>query len=93
MAWMVVDEDFDLQGFAEEVQAQLAGYARPLFLRIGEALDTTGTFKHRKVDAVAEGFDPNRITDPLYFLDAKEGTYVPLDATLHRRIVAGELRV
>ncbi len=93
MAWMVVDEDFDLPGFAEEVQAQLPSYARPLFLRIGEALETTGTFKHRKVEAVAEGFDPSRISDALYFLDAKEGTYVPLDAALHDRIVAGEIRV
>ena len=55
-------------------------------------METTGTFKHRKVDLVSDGFDPAKISDPLFFLDGDRG-YVPLDASLHERVVRGEVRV
>ena len=40
-----------------------------MFLRIRKDIDVTTTFKQKKVDLVKEGFDPDRITDPLYFND------------------------
>ena len=63
----------------------LAAYARPLFLRILPEMEITGTFKHRKVDLVREGFDPRKIPDAIYFRDAAAGRYVPLDAGALRR--------
>jgi fatty-acyl-CoA synthase len=72
---------------------QPAAYARPLFLRLQPALEVTGTFKHRKVGLVEEGFDPARTPDPLYFADAERGAYVPLDAALYARIASGALRL
>jgi fatty-acyl-CoA synthase len=75
------------------VCAQLPDYARPLFLRFRPSLDMTGTFKQRKVDLVGEGFDPARVSDPLYFNDAAQKRFAPIDADLHRRIVAGEMRL
>jgi fatty-acyl-CoA synthase len=56
-------------------------------------MEITGTFKHRKVDLVREGYDPDRISDPIYFRDPQQGTYVPLDGELFRRIESGEIRV
>ncbi len=53
----------------------------------------TSTFKQRKVALVEEGFDPGRITDPLYFDHPEAGTYVVLDAPLHARILTGEIRL
>ena len=38
---------------------------------IGAEIEITGTFKHRKVELVKQGFDPAAITDPLYFLDGE----------------------
>jgi fatty-acyl-CoA synthase len=93
MASLVVAEDFDLEDFGLRVQAELPSYARPLFLRIEPRIEITGTFKHRKVEAVKQGFDPGTISDPLFFFDAKEGRYLPLDEAIHRRIVEGDLRV
>lgn len=93
MASLVVDEAFDLEAFHGAVEAALPSYARPLFLRLLPEIEITGTFKHRKVDAVKEGFDPARIRDPLYFLDPTSGGYAPLDAALHARIRAGDVRL
>jgi fatty-acyl-CoA synthase len=92
MAALVVDASFDAARLAERVARELPAYARPLFLRLKPELEVTGTFKHRKIDLVNEGFDPAKISDRLLFLDGERG-YVPLDAALYERIGRGELRL
>ena len=57
----------------------LPSYARPLFLRIEADTRITVTFKQHKVDLVKEGFDPNVISDPLYYISNDNKTYLPLD--------------
>ena len=79
--------------YEAEAARALPAYARPLFLRMLPEIEITGTFKHRKVDSVAEGFDPSCVDDALYFLDAMSGGYVPLDGALHDRILAGDVRL
>ena len=44
--------------------------------------------------ALAEqGFDPARVTDPLYVYDAERETYVELDAPRYAAIVEGSTRL
>jgi fatty-acyl-CoA synthase len=92
MAALVVVADFDLALFGDYVARTLAPYAQPLFLRLIANLETTGTFKHRKMDLVADGFDPGKIASGLYFHDRNEG-YVPLTAALYAMILTGEVRL
>jgi fatty-acyl-CoA synthase len=92
MAALVVSDDFDPSRLVERCTRELPAYARPLFLRLLPQIEITGTFKHRKVELVKEGFDPSGLSDPLFFLDGERG-YVPLDAGLHGRIVRGEQRI
>ena len=93
MAAVVVDSlsEFDLPGLRAHVEAALPAYARPLFLRFRTALDVTGTFKPKKTELVAEGFDPAHITEPLYFDDRRAGAYVKLEGALFDAIVSGAL--
>lgn len=94
MSLVIEDHDaFDLAAFHAHVKTQLPDYARPLFLRFRRHLETTGTFKQRKVDLLADGFDPSRIFDPLYFDMPGENRYVPLDEELYERVVSGKLRL
>jgi fatty-acyl-CoA synthase len=93
MAALVVDGGFDPAQLAAHVARELPSYARPLFLRLQPELEVTGTFKHRKVDLVEEGFDPARVTDPVLFFDVERGAYVPLDGALHARILGGGVRI
>lgn len=58
----------------------LPSYARPLFLRLEGSTRVTVTFKQHKVDLVKEGFDPSKISDPLFFLSQEAKTYLPLDS-------------
>jgi fatty-acyl-CoA synthase len=92
MASLVVGPEFDLVRLADHVDAELPVYARPLFLRLQSEIETTGTFKYRKLDLVTDGFDPARVREPLFFKDSSAG-YVPLDSGLHARIAAEELRL
>lgn len=93
MAALVVEDGFDLAAFAQHLAEQLPPYARPAFLRISEALETTSTFKQRKLDLVKEGFDPNAICDPLYVLHPEVNTYVPLGPALFSEIDQERIRL
>ncbi len=72
--------------FRRHLAQRLPAYARPLFLRIQDAIEVTATFKHKKNDLAREGFDPAAIADAIYFDDPAQQAYVPLDAALYERI-------
>ena len=55
-------------------------------------LDTTGTFKIRKVDLVSDGYDPGRIEGDVYFKDPKRG-YVKLTRPVFERLQAGAFKL
>ncbi|HEX2256956.1 MAG TPA: long-chain-acyl-CoA synthetase [Afifellaceae bacterium] len=93
MAALVVEDDFDLEGFHDHVVQQLPAYARPVFLRLRRQMDVTSTFKLRKVELAKQGFDPDASDEPLYFNHPERGAYVPLDRQLHDDILAGRLRL
>jgi fatty-acyl-CoA synthase len=93
MAALVVAADFDPGELRRALAARLPEYARPVFLRIVPAIELTGTFKLRKQELALEGYDQGRIGDALYVDHAAAGAYVRLDAALHRRLLAGELRL
>ncbi|KAF7658738.1 hypothetical protein LDENG_00008370 [Lucifuga dentata] len=86
-------EDFDCSDTYKQVVTFLPSYARPLFIRIQPCLELTGTFKMKKVKLVEEGFHPDRITDPLYFLDPEKKTYVPLTEEIYKAIASMEIKL
>ena len=92
MASLIVGPDFSLEELYEIVESELATYARPLFLRLQPEMQITGTFKHRKLDLVAEGFDPSRIADPLYFRDPRAKAFATLDSAMFEEIASGSVR-
>jgi fatty-acyl-CoA synthase len=92
-AALVVEKDFDVARFREEAASRLPPYARPVFLRILSSLEATGTFKPRKQELIQQGFNPERISDPLYFDDARLQRYVPLDKVLFTAIANGSMRL
>jgi fatty-acyl-CoA synthase len=92
MAALVVDEGFDIKAFGEHVGQELPPYAQPLFVRILPAIETTGTFKVRKMDLVADGYDPEKVKGPLFFHDPKRG-YVKVTKGVYDKIATGLVKV
>lgn len=96
MAALIVNGGFDLDALHAHVTKELPAYARPVFLRIHQedpSEHTTGTFKLKKTDLVAEGWDPEKISEPLYFDDPEAGRYVELTTDIRAAIESGEKRV
>jgi fatty-acyl-CoA synthase len=91
MAGLVVGDGFDPKTFGAFIDQRLPPYAQPVFLRILPGIQITGTFKYRKLDLVADGFDPAAVKDPL-FVRGEKG-YQKLTRPLMAKILAGEARV
>jgi fatty-acyl-CoA synthase len=91
MAGLVVGDGFDPKSFGAFVAQRLPSYAQPVFLRLLPAMAVTGTFKYRKLDLVAEGFDPAVVRDPLYVRG--QNGYQKLTRPLYAKLVSGEVRV
>ncbi|XP_008141354.1 long-chain fatty acid transport protein 2 isoform X1 [Eptesicus fuscus] len=85
--------EFDGKKLFKHIADYLPGYARPRFLRIQDTIEITGTFKHRKVTLVEEGFNPAVIKDALYFLDDKAAMYVPMTEDIYNAIRAETMKL
>jgi len=90
MACLVSEGRFNAKAFAAYVDAELPSYARPVFLRLRKTMDTTGTFKYRKVDLVADGFDPSKTSDLIYVRD--KATYVRMKPERYAEILHGQAK-
>ncbi len=84
---------FDGAGLARGLCETLPPYAVPVFIRLREEQDTTGTFKYRKVDLKTDGFDPVSVTDPLYVLLDRDKGYERLTERVAEAIAAGGCRL
>ena len=93
MVAAVVDRQFDLDTLRDHLTRRLPAYAHPVAVRICAALDTTETFKQKKQELARDGFDPRRLTDPLFFREPKSGAYRPIDADAYARILDGSIRL
>lgn len=93
MAAIVIKQDHKLNGqkLFSHLLDTLPSYAWPRFIRVQTALDVTETFKQQKLKLVQEGFNPEIISDPLYFLDLPHKTYIVLSVSLYKDIVSGKL--
>jgi fatty-acyl-CoA synthase len=62
-------------------------------LRFQSEIDMTSTFKQRKLDLVADGFDPERVPNGVFFRESERNNFVRLDAALYGRIISGALKL
>ena len=85
---------FDVAGLAQRLEGHLAALSRgPCFLRLQPEIEVTGTFKQRKVELVAEGFDPAAIADPLYWFDPTTRRYEKLTAAIYDDITNDRIKL
>ena len=56
-------------------------------------MDFTVTFKHKKTDLSREGFDPNVVTDPLFYMDSQRQTYSVLDEGVLNQVLTAKAKL
>ncbi|KAL2762649.1 bile acyl-CoA synthetase isoform 1 precursor, partial [Daubentonia madagascariensis] len=86
-------QTFDGQKLFRHVRAWLPAYAAPHFIRIQDALEITSTFKLVKTRLVREGFNVGVIVDPLFVLDSRAQTFLPLTADIYQAVCEGTWRL
>jgi len=88
-------QNFDFSSLYSYLKAHLPSYTIPLFLRIrppGQENEKTSTLKFQKFHYSRQGFNPSEVgNDQLYFCDHGQGTYVPIDEALYKKICSGEV--
>jgi fatty-acyl-CoA synthase len=113
MASIVLKDGFtessiDWSRYHLECVSHLPAYARPLFIRIQNQLQTTGTFKHQKNTLVSENYNPQKMkSDGLYFYSSSIGNaspsssidqmttaapVIPLTQDIYEKIQAGKFK-
>uniref|UniRef100_A0A8D2N262 long-chain-fatty-acid--CoA ligase n=1 Tax=Zonotrichia albicollis TaxID=44394 RepID=A0A8D2N262_ZONAL len=85
--------DFNGERLYKHVEAFLPSYAQPRFVRIMDVMQTTATFKHQKTHLANEGFNPEIISEPLYFMYEPAHSYIPLTREKYQKVVSGEIRL
>lgn len=82
----------DFEQLSVGIRGSLPPYARPLFVRILSEMPMTGTFKLKKRDLQLEGFDINKVKDPMYYL-GHDGIYKEFTQKDYDNIQEGKARL
>jgi len=84
--------ELDFKDIYHYLSRELPAYAVPLFLRLRETIETTVTFKYKKTDLKSDGYDPSKVSDPLYVLLPGAQEYQPLTREIYEAIMRGDYR-
>lgn len=93
MAALVSETPPDLAALKAFLDKELPHYARPVFLRLSNESETTSTFKFKKTNLVKAGFDPERISEPVYYCNPQTKAYEQVDAKVFKEINNGTIRL
>ena len=85
-------EQNDLSQMVQQFKRELPAYAVPVFLRVQQQVETTGTFKYSKNKLKEEGFNPDLAKDDLYVLLPNEAQYCLIDSEIYGKIQASAYR-
>ncbi|MBB3039402.1 long-chain-acyl-CoA synthetase [Hoyosella altamirensis] len=85
--------DLDPKAIAGHLIDSLPSYAVPLFIRVIGEVEQTSTFKSRKVELKDEGYDPDKVSDPLYVLAGKDKGYVEYYPEYADEVASGKVRI
>ncbi|KAH8234138.1 hypothetical protein KR038_002176 [Drosophila bunnanda] len=79
----------DMEYLSVVLRGSLPPYARPLFIRLLDEIPRTATFKLKKRELALEGYDLDKLADPIYYLN-RDGVYRPLSQEQYEALRSGK---
>ncbi|KAH8389699.1 hypothetical protein KR200_000188 [Drosophila serrata] len=79
----------DMEYLSVVLRGSLPPYARPLFIRLLDEIPRTATFKLKKRELALEGYDLEKLEDPIYYLN-RDGVYRPLNQEQFEALRSGK---
>ena len=83
----------DLNGLASHMRENLPTYAVPRFIRIGQKVDVTGTFKFQKSKLKNAAYNVAEVDDPLHVLARDADGVEPITPEVQASIDKGDVRL
>uniref|UniRef100_A0A6G1S5F0 Very long-chain fatty acid transport protein n=1 Tax=Aceria tosichella TaxID=561515 RepID=A0A6G1S5F0_9ACAR len=87
------EHQVDLKKLVRDMKTKLAPFAIPVFIRLVDQIEATGTFKLPKVKLQQQGYNINKLQDPIYLVDLKQNDCLRLTPELYEKLQSGELKV
>ncbi len=85
-------DKFDWAELTRHVREKMPAYEIPVFIRVREQQEVTGTFKYRKVELKKEAYHLDQVGDePIYVIVGKDGEYTELTSETEDKINAGDI--
>ena len=84
---------FEFDQLSKFVTENLPPYAIPVFIRIKEELEFTGTHKLRKVNLRKEGYNVEEIKEPVYSWNSSAKLYKAFDKVDYQNLLKNKLKV
>lgn len=81
---------FDSEEISRFFTKVLPKYSIPIFIRVREELEITGSNKIRKSNLRKEAFNIDTIDEPIYFWDSSAKRYLELDNSTYKNIFEGK---
>ncbi|WP_374665374.1 long-chain-acyl-CoA synthetase [Acinetobacter sp.] len=85
-------DEADCKQMAAEFKKNLPAYAVPVFLRVQQKVETTGTFKYQKNKLKEQAFDPNQTDERILVLLPGHDAYCDVSADIFANIQAYKYR-
>ena len=82
-------QQFSAAEFTEFVDRELPAFARPVFVRIEQQQDTTGTFKLFKGKLKQQAYHLDQVDEPIYVRQPKSKQYELLDHGFYEQLITG----
>jgi acyl-CoA synthetase (AMP-forming)/AMP-acid ligase II len=87
------ENSFDVNQFSRFVQQSFPKYSIPIFLRIINELEFTGTHKLRKINLRKQGYDINTLKDQIYVWDSLSNNYKLFDHDQYQNLMNGRIKL
>lgn len=89
----LAQDKIDFSILVKEMKTKLAPFAIPVFIRVVDQIEATGTFKLPKVKLQQQGYNINKLNDPIYVVDQKNNDCHRLTKELYDKLMSGELKL
>ena len=93
MAAITAGAGFSLGALRDHLVLKLPDYARPVFVRVCQAIETTGTFKLKKDRLQKEGLEPSTAFDIVWIYDRSRECFYEFNAVRRKQLADDSLRL
>ncbi|NVM04049.1 MAG: long-chain-acyl-CoA synthetase [Candidatus Helarchaeota archaeon] len=84
---------FEMDRFSRFIDESLPRYSIPIFIRICDELELTGSLKIKKFNIKKEGYNIEILQEPLFFWDSSVKKYIPFNNSIYQEILDGKLKM